>query len=304
MALRHLITMEDLTVDELDHILNTAVRWKRKGHGTPLAGKSVALIFAKPSTRTRVSFGVGVHQLGGMPLFLSEQELQMGTSETVEDTARVLSRFVDAIVIRTYANKDVEDLAAAAGVPVINALTDDDHPCQALADILTFREVFPDAEGRLITYLGDGNNVAASLAEAAAMAGIDVCLATPEGYDLPEAKMASISALAERQGTRVWLERDPVIAAGGASALYTDVWISMGQSDDRDKVDSLRPYQVNAALLGVARPEAVVMHCLPAHRGEEITDEVMDGPRSVVFDQAENRLHAQKALMAFLLGAS
>jgi len=296
------ITVEDLSAEEFERVLADAIDWKRNGHGTPLAGKSVALIFAKPSTRTRVSFGVGVYQLGGMPLYLTEQELQMRSSESIEDTARTLSRFVDGIVIRTFANKDVEDLAAAAAVPVINALTDDDHPCQALADIQTFRERFPDANGRLITYLGDGNNVAASLAEAAAVAGIDVCLSVPEGCDLPEAKMASIERLAERRGTRVWIERDPVTAAGGASALYTDVWVSMGQTEEEDKIDALRPYQVNQALLHVARPEAIVMHCLPAHRGDEITDEVIDGPQSVVFDQAENRLHAQKALMGLLMG--
>ncbi len=302
MVARHFITVEDLNAEEFERVLTDASTWKKSGHGSPLAGKSVALIFAKPSTRTRVSFGVGVYQLGGMPLYLSEQELQMRKSESIADTARTLSRFVDGIVIRTFANKDVEDLAAAASVPVINALTDDDHPCQALADIQTFRERFPDAKGRKITYLGDGNNVAASLAEAAAMAGVDLCLSVPEGCDLPAAKMASIVRLAERQGTRVWVERDPVTAAGGASALYTDVWISMGQDDDAGKVDALRPYQVNHALLGVAQPDAIAMHCLPAHRGDEITDEVMDGPQSAVFDQAENRLHAQKALMAFLLG--
>ena len=302
MAVRHFITVEDLNAEEFERVLADAAAWKKSGHGTPLAGKSVALIFAKPSTRTRVSFGVGVYQLGGMPLYLSEQELQMRKSESIGDTARTLSRFVDGIVIRTFANKDVEDLAAAATVPVINALTDDDHPCQALADIQTFQERFPDARGRKITYLGDGNNVATSLAEAAAMAGIDLCLAVPEGCDLSQAKMASILRLAERCGTRVWVERDPVTAAGGASALYTDVWISMGQSDDAGKVDSLRPYQVNHSLLGVAQPDAIVMHCLPAHRGDEITDDVIDGAQSAVFDQAENRLHAQKALMAFLLG--
>ncbi len=303
MAVRHFITMEDLSVAEFDRVLADAASWKAEGHGMPLAGKTVALIFGKPSTRTRVSFSVGVHQLGGFPLTLSEQELQMRKSESIEDTARVLSRFVDGIVIRTFANKDVEDLAASATVPVVNALTDDDHPCQALADIQTFRENFADARGRKITYLGDGNNVAASLAEAAAMAGIDMCLSVPAGCDLPVGKMDSITALAERQGTRFWVERDPVVAAGSASALYTDVWISMGQEDDKDKVSALRPYQVNSALLGVARPDAIVLHCLPAHRGEEITDEVMDGPQSRVFDQAENRLHAQKALLAFLLGA-
>ncbi|MGI5940296.1 MAG: ornithine carbamoyltransferase [Thermoleophilia bacterium] len=304
MTVRHFIKVEDLSVQEFEHILATAALWKAGEHGTPLAGKTVALIFGKPSTRTRVSFTVGVHQLGGLPIYLSEEDIQMRTSESVEDTARVLSRFVDGIVIRTFANRDVEDLAAAAAVPVVNALTDDDHPCQALADIQTLREQFGDLRGRKITYLGDGNNVAASLAEAAAMAGMDVCLAVPDGCDLPGAKMDSIAALASRLGTKVWVERDPGVAVQEASALYTDVWISMGQTEDSGKVASLRSYQINTALLGAARADAVVMHCLPAHRGDEITDEVMDGPQSVVFDQAENRLHAQKALLGFLLGGA
>jgi ornithine carbamoyltransferase len=302
MGIKHFLTVPDLTKEEFDHVLEQAAAWKKQPYGDVLAGKTVALIFGKPSTRTRVSFSVGVHQLGGMPLYMSEQELQMRKSESIEDTAKVLSRYVEAIVIRTFARKDVEDLAQAASIPVINALTDEDHPCQALTDVFTFQERFADPVGRKITYLGDGNNVAASLAEAGAMAGIDVCLSVPEGYDLPQAKTAAISVLAERYGTKFWVERDPVAAVAGASALYTDVWISMGQSDDSGKVQSLRPYQVNADLLARALPDAIVLHCLPAHRGMEITDEVMDGPQSVVFDQAENRLHAQKALMAYILG--
>jgi len=299
---RHFLTISDLDKDEFEGVLADAARWKRDPFGNLLTGKTVALIFGKPSTRTRVSFSVAVHQLGGMPLYLSEQELQMRKSESIEDTAKVLSRYVDGIVIRTFAQKDVEELAAASTVPVINALTDDDHPCQALADILTFRERFADPVGRKIVYLGDGNNVAASLAEAGAMAGIDVCLCVPEGCDLPACKMAAIAVLAETCGTRVWVERDPLAAVADASALYTDVWISMGQRQDTAKVSALRAYQINAALLAKARSDAIVLHCLPAHRGEEITDEVMDGPQSTVFDQAENRLHAQKALMAFLIG--
>ena len=302
MAVRHYLTVPDLTKDELETVLSQAAFWKKNRYGRVLSGKTVALIFGKPSTRTRVSFSVGVYQLGGMPLYLSEQELQIRKSESIEDTAKVLSRFVDAIVIRTFAHRDVVDLAAASSVPVINALTDDDHPCQALADVFTFRERFPDSVGRKITFLGDGNNVAASLAEAGVMAGIEVCLSIPEGFDLSEAKMEAIGALARKHGARAWVERDPAVAVAGASALYTDVWISMGQQADSDKIDALRPYQLNRALLGKALPEAIVLHCLPAHRGEEITDEAMDGPWSAVFDQAENRLHAQKALMAFLLG--
>jgi ornithine carbamoyltransferase len=299
---RHFLTVSDLSKEEFDGVLRQAAAWKKQPYGDALAGKTIALIFAKPSTRTRLSFSVGVYQMGGMPLTLSEQELQMRKSESIEDTARVMSRFVDAIVIRTFAQKDVEDLAANATIPVINALTDDDHPCQALADIFTFQERFPDPRGRKIVYLGDGNNVAASLAEAGVMAGIDVCLSVPDGCDLPAAKMASIERLASDCGARVWVERDPEIAAAGASALYTDVWISMGQQQDGTKVAALRPYQLNSALLAKALPEAIVLHCLPAHRGEEITDDMMDGPQSAVFDQAENRLHAQKALMAFIVG--
>ena len=302
MDVRHFLTVPDLSKAEFEAVLQQAAAWKKRPHGDILAGKTVALVFGKPSTRTRVSFSVGVYQMGGMPLTLSEQEMQMRKSESIEDTARVMSRFVDGLVIRTFAQKDVEDLAANASIPVINALTDENHPCQALADIFTFRERFGDERGRKIVYLGDGNNVAASLAEAGALAGIDVCLACPAGCDLPAEKMESIQALADANGTRVWVERDPEAAAAGASALYTDVWISMGQQQDGAKVASLRPYQINSGLLAKARPDAIVLHCLPAHRGDEITDEVMDGTQSAVFDEAENRLHAQKALMAFLIG--
>jgi ornithine carbamoyltransferase len=304
MAVRHFLTVPDLSKSEFDEVLGRASWWKMNPSGTVLTGKTVALIFGKPSTRTRVSFSVGVHQLGGMPLYLSEQEMQMRKSESIEDTARVLSRYVDAVVIRTFAHKDVVDLAAASSVPVINALTDDYHPCQALADVLTLRERFADSKGRKVAYLGDGNNVAASLAEACAMAGMDICLCVPEGFDLPQAKMDAIIALAAAQGTAVWIERDPEVAVKDASALYSDVWISMGQNAEADKISALRPYQLNRALLSKARADAIVLHCLPAHRGDEITDEVMDGPWSAVFDQAENRLHAQKALMAFLIGGA
>jgi ornithine carbamoyltransferase len=301
---RHFLTVPDLSKVEVEQVLAQASVWKQNPLGSVLAGKTVALIFGKSSTRTRVSFSVGVHQLGGMPLYMSEQEMQMRKSESIEDTARVLSRYVDAIVIRTFAQKDVVDLAASASVPVINALTDDDHPCQALTDVFTFGERFADPVGRKIVYLGDGNNVAASLAEACALTGIDLCLSVPEGCDLPPDKMAAIVDLADAHGTRVWVERNPQAAVVDASALYTDVWISMGQQQDAGKVAALRPYQVNAGLLAKARPDAIVLHCLPAHRGEEITDGMMDGPQSAVFDQAENRLHVQKALMAFLLGGS
>ena len=260
----------------------------------------MALVFGKPSTRTRVSFSVGVHQLGGMPLYLSEQELQMRKSESIEDTARVLSRYVDGVVIRTFAQKDVEELAANASVPVINALTDDDHPCQALTDVFTLREHFGDTSGRKIVYLGDGNNVAASLAEAGALVGMDVCLSVPEGCDLPLGKTAAIKALADAQGIRFWVERTRRGRERRVGSV-PDVWISMGQQQDAARCRPCGPYALNRAT-AKARPDAVVLHCLPAHRGDEITDEVMDGPQSLVFDQAENRLHAQKALMAYLIG--
>ncbi|HLA81822.1 MAG TPA: ornithine carbamoyltransferase [Thermoleophilia bacterium] len=302
MSVRHFLTVTDLSKSEFATVLDRAEAWKQRPIGDILAGRTVVLIFGKPSTRTRVSFSVGVYQLGGMALYLSEQELQMRKSESIEDTARVLSRYADAIVIRTFAQKDVEDLAAASSVPVINALTDEEHPCQALTDLFTFKERFTDAAGRKLVYLGDGNNVAASLAEAGALAGVDVCLSIPEGCDLPVAKMSSITALAALHKTKVWVDRDPQSAAVGASALYTDVWVSMGQREDSAKLEALQPYQVNAALLRQARPDAIVLHCLPAHRGEEITNDVIDGPQSAVFDQAENRLHVQKALVEHLLG--
>lgn len=304
MGARHFLTIGDLKPDEFEHVLARAAFWKREPHGEVLAGKTIALVFGKPSTRTRVSFSVAVYELGGMPLYLSEQELQMRKSETIADTARVLSRYVDAVVIRTFAQEDVVELAAFSTVPVINALTDEEHPCQALTDIFTFRERFPDARGRKVVYLGDGNNVATSLAEAGALAGINVCLCVPEGCDIPPNRLAAIQHSAESSGARVWVEREPARAVEDASALYTDVWVSMGQECDADKIGRLRPYQLNAELLKRARPEAIVLHCLPAHRGQEITDEVMDGPQSAVFDQAENRLHVQKALLAFLAGES
>ena len=301
MGIQNFLIVPDLNKKEFDHVLSRATFWKQNPHSDLLVGKTVALIFGKPSTRTRVSFSVGIQQLGGYPLTLSEQELQMRKSESIEDTARVLSRYVDAIVIRTFDRKDVEDLAEFSSVPVINALTDDDHPCQALTDIFTFQEVFPDATGRKITYLGDGNNVAASLAEAATMAGINICLSIPEGYDLTSEKMATITRLAGKYGTEFSIERNPQKAVLGASALYTDVWFSMGQSEANDKAEALKPYQLNAQLLALALPEAIVLHCLPAHRGLEITDGVMDGDQSMVFEQAENRLHVQKSLLAYLL---
>jgi ornithine carbamoyltransferase len=281
---RHFRKVADLSALEIRLVLDRARTLKREPWSSrALAQKSVALIFSKPSTRTRVSFSVGIHQLGGLALTLGEQELQMRKSESIEDTARVLSRYVDAIVIRTFAQADVDDLAAHATVPVVNGLTDERHPCQALADIFTFEESFPDYRGRTITYLGDGNNVAASLAAAGALTGVNVCLSVPEGYDLPAPIWEEVQDLADRHGTTVWVERDPARAVRDASALYTDVWISMGQADASEKRAALEPYRIDSRLLSLAPPAAIVLHCLPAHRGDEITSEVMDGPRSRIF---------------------
>jgi len=298
---RHFLKVTDLSPEEIRRVLDRARELKCEPIGRAFAGRTVALIFHKPSTRTRVSFSVGVHQQGGMPLYLGQGETQLGTSESIEDTARVLSRYVDAVVIRTFAQADVEAFAEAAIVPVINGLTDERHPCQALTDIFTFEESFPASRGRTITYLGDGNNVAASLAAAAALTGIHLNLALPEGYDLPATMMEELRGLSQAYGTKLEVFRDPVAAVKDSSALYTDVWISMGQAETAEKVRALEPFRVDEELLASSAPDAVVMHCLPAHRGSEITDAVLDGSNSVVFDQAENRLHVQKALLEFLL---
>lgn len=302
MSVQHFRKIADFGADEIEKVLSAATNLKVAPAGNGLAGKSVALLFSKPSTRTRVSFEVGIAQLEGHALFLGESETQMRVSETIEDTARVLSRYVDALVIRTFAQKDVEDLAQTASVPVVNALTDLRHPCQALTDIFTVREAFAGEKGRQITYLGDGNNVAVSLAAAGALTGTPVCLCMPPGLEVPPEMWGEIQALSAVTGTPVWVESNPEEAVRQASALYTDVWVSMGQPEDAEKVSLLEPYRVDTELLQKAPWDAVVMHCLPAHRGMEITDEVLDGNRSIVFEQAENRLHVQKALLLHLVG--
>ncbi|HET7178051.1 MAG TPA: ornithine carbamoyltransferase, partial [Solirubrobacterales bacterium] len=255
-----------------------------------LAGRSLALVFERPSTRTRISFEVGVAELGGTPIVLRGDELQLSRGESIADTARVLSRFVDAIVIRSGSHEQVAELAAAAEMPVVNALTPLHHPCQALADLLTLRERRGDLAGLRLAYVGDGNNVARSLAIAGELAGIEVVVASPPGYQLEE-------------GHGAQLTDDPRAAAAGADAIYTDVWVSMGDEQEaaRRRAD-LAPFRVDADLLAAAKDDAVVLHCLPAHPGEEIDAEVLYGPRSAVWDQAENRLHTQKALLGTLLG--
>ncbi len=293
MPKRDFLTGEEFGAFELGQLLARAAELKagrevRVGSDS-LAGRSIALVFEKPSTRTRISFEVGVAELGANPVVLRGDEMQLSRGESIGDTGRVLSRFVDAIVIRSGSHEAVAELAAAADVPVVNGLTPLHHPCQALADLLTMRERFGDLEGRRLAYVGDGNNVARSLAVLGELAGVEVVVAAPDGYQL-------------EQGHGVKLTADPRAAADGADALYTDVWISMGDeaTADRRRAD-LAPFRLDADLLAAAKGEAIVLHCLPAHPGEEISAEVLYGERSAVWDQAENRLHAQKALLEALL---
>jgi ornithine carbamoyltransferase len=302
---RHFLSIDDLSSEELEHLLQLAAKVKGSpgDYAGALAGRSVALIFEKPSTRTRVSFEVAVASMGGHPLALSSSELQLGRGETIEDTGRVLSRYVDAVVLRTFGQERLEALSSSATVPVVNALSDYEHPCQCLADLLTVRERKGDLVGRTMTYLGDGNNVAHSLLIGGALAGMRVRVTTPPGYEPIPLVVDRAADIAASTGGGVEVSNDPVAAARGADVLYTDVWASMGQEREHgERILVFTPYRLDAAKLEAAAPDAIVMHCLPAHRGEEITDEVIDGPHSVVWDQAENRLHTQKALLLWLLG--
>ena len=296
---RHLLAIPDFTRTELDRLFDLAEAMRAGAYTkTPLAGKSLAMIFLKSSTRTRVSFEVGTWQLGGHALFLSSRDVQIGRGEPIPDTARVLSRYVDGIMIRTFAHSDVEQLAQFSSVPVINGLTDLLHPCQVLADILTIRQRFGTHEGRKVAWIGDGNNMANSWINAAYRLGFELTLACPEGYD-PD---PTILERARRDG-RVTLVRDPNEAATGADVGHTDVWASMGQEEEQaEREKAFAGYRVDAALMKRASRDAIFLHCLPAHRGEEVAAEVIDGPQSRVFEEAENRLHIQKAIMATLIG--
>jgi ornithine carbamoyltransferase len=306
MSVRHFLRDDAVTPDEQRAILDLAATYRADRHGhRPLAGRSVAVIFEKQSLRTRVSFEVGIAQLGGQPLIIDARSTHFGRGESVSDAARVLSRYVDAIVIRTFGDDRLAELAAASGVPVVNALTDGYHPCQLLADLLTIRDRTgrDDLRGLTVTYLGDGaNNMAHSFLLAGATAGMHVRIAGPAGHR-PDAEVVARGAeIAARTGGSVTVRAEPKEAVDGANVLVTDTWTSMGQEDDgKDRSTPFLPYRIDTALVAAAAPDAVVLHCLPAHRGEEITDEVMDGPHSAVFDEAENRLHAQKALLAWLL---
>ncbi|MEK8088705.1 ornithine carbamoyltransferase [Thermithiobacillus plumbiphilus] len=300
MNIRHFLTLRDLSPAELERLLHRAMALKamqREGVVyTPFSGRTLAMIFDKASTRTRVSFEVGMAQFGGHALFLSPRDTQLGRGEPIEDTARVLSRMVDIVMVRTFAHDNIVRFAAESRVPVINGLTDLHHPCQLLADLMTFMEQRGELRGRVVAYLGDGaNNMAHSWMEAASLMGFTLRVSTPAAYQ-PDAAILAAAADA------VVLESDPRKAVNGADLIVTDVWTSMGQEEEAaERLMAFAPYQVNAELMAQASPEAVFMHCLPAHRGEEVTAEVIDGPQSVVWAEAENRLHAQKALVEFLL---
>lgn len=305
MTKEDFITLLDIDPARLMTLLDRAVEMKKSGPALtdcPLMGKSVGILFEKASTRTRVSFEVGIYQLGGQAIFLSPRDVQLSRGEPLSDTARVLSRYLSGLVVRTFSHETAEKLAEHSTIPIINALTDLAHPCQTLADLQTIQENRGSFAGTRVTWLGDGNNVANSLIIGCSMTGIDLRLACPEGYDPDPRFLAEGIRRAEESGGSVQVMRDPGKACEGAHFLYTDVWTSMGQEDESKKrVTDLAGYQLNADRLGEADPDALILHCLPAHRGEEITGDMMEHPQSVIFDQAENRLHTQKALLEWLL---
>ncbi|MDX9721669.1 MAG: ornithine carbamoyltransferase [Myxococcota bacterium] len=305
----HLRSDVDLNAAQVKRVIELALNVKAhpEQYRKALDGKSVAVIFAKQSTRTRVSFEVGIFELGGHALVLTSggsSGMQMGRGETIHDTAKTLGRMVDAIVIRTYAQSDVDELALHGGVPVVNALTDDYHPCQALADVQAIQERFGRTQGLKLVYAGAGNNVAHSLMLIGPRVGMDVVVACPASVAPNAAILARAQADAKEAGTSVTVSHDLADAVKGAHVIYTDTWVSMGQDADAQRLrEELQAFQVNAKIMAAAQPDAVFMHCLPAHRGEEVTADVIDGPQSIVFDEAENRLHAQKALLMLLMGA-
>jgi ornithine carbamoyltransferase len=301
---RHFISLADITPDELELLLDDAAQLKRAPipPEAPLRGRALGMIFEKPSLRTRVSFEIAMVQLGGHATYTSPQEVGLGRRESVADVARVASRYLDCIVLRTFAHETTEEFARFSSVPVINGLSDASHPCQGLADIFTIRERKGAGSDVTVAYVGDGNNVCHSLTLATALAGQTIRVASPEGYEPHARTMSAATEIARRTGAMIQTVRDPRDAVRGADVVYTDVWTSMGQEQEYERRRrAFQGYQVNAQLMRLAKPDAIVMHDLPAHRGEEITDEVMDGPQSAVFDQAENRLHAQKALLRWLV---
>ncbi len=295
---RDYLRVFDFTKDEFLSMIKRAIDLKagKDALKYPLTCKSIGMIFEKPSTRTRISFEVAIYQLGGHPIYLSSKDLQLSRGETIKDTAMVFSRYLDAVIIRTFSHSVIEEFAKWSTIPVINALTDLHHPCQAMADMMTIFEKKGKLEGIKIAYIGDGNNVANSLIEASALTGVNIFLATPQGCEPLEEILQRAKTM-----TGVNLSDNPFEAVLDADVIYTDVWLSMGEEQNTEKREKFKSFQVNSNLLKKAKPDAIVMHCLPAHRGEEITDEVLDGPQSVVLDQAENRLHTEKAILEFLL---
>ncbi|MBI5144191.1 MAG: ornithine carbamoyltransferase [Candidatus Omnitrophica bacterium] len=301
---KDLLAVSDLTVKDINEILDLTadVKKNRSGYSDALKGKSIGLIFQKPSNRTRVSFEIGMVQLGGYAIYLGPSEIEMGRRESVKDVACVLSRYLDGIVARTYRHEDVKELARFAAVPVINGLSDLAHPCQGLSDIFTIKERFHNFKGIVLAYIGDGNNVLNSLMAAASKVGLDMKIATPKGYG-PIGKAISLAKIfSKKSGSKIEFYSDPKLAAKDADIIYTDVWVSMGQEREADKrVKAFKNFQINSKMLKLAKKDAVIMHCLPAHRGQEITDEAIDSKNSIVYDQAENRMHAEKAILLKLL---
>ena len=302
---KDLLSIGDLTLTEIDSIfkLTQQLKKNKKKFAKTLCGKTLALIFQKPSNRTRVSFEVGMYQLGGNSLYLSPQEINLGVRETIGDVARTISRYVDGVVLRTFEHKNCLDMAKAATLPVINGLSDFSHPCQALADLFTIKEKLKGLKKIKLAYVGDGNNVCNSLLFAAVKTGMNISVATPKGYAPAEEVVKQSQAVAKETGSQVVITEDPFNAVKDAEVVYTDVWASMGQEEEINKRKIIfKDFQINAKLLASAGQNVLVMHCLPAHRGEEITDEVMNSKNSIVFDQAENRMHVQKAILIKLLG--
>ncbi len=305
--MKHLLSLNDLSTDEIHDLLKLSEKLKRQTkEGVQhhlLKGKTLGMIFTKSSTRTRVSFEVGMYQLGGYSLFLSSNDIQLGRGESIFDTANVLSRYIDGIMIRTFKQSDVEDLAKYGTIPVINGLTDEMHPCQILADLLTVYEHKGKLEGLKLAYIGDGNNVAHSLLHGCAKTGMDIAIASPKGYECDSRYVDEAKEAAKASGSKIVLTQDPVEAISNADVVYADTWISMGQEEQKEeKLNIFMPYQINSQLFAKAKEDAIFLHCLPAYRGYEVTEDVIDGAQSVIFDEAENRLHAQKAVMATLMG--
>lgn len=303
---KHFLKLADFTKEELHYLIEFALQLKKKQKAGQmhrhLDGKTLAMIFEKSSTRTRVSFETGMYQLGGHALFLSKDELQMGRGETISDTAKVLSRYVDGIMIRTFEHDIVEELADNSSVPIINGLTDDYHPCQVLADLMTIFEKKESFDGMKLTYIGDGNNMAHSLLVGCAIMGIDCSVAAPKNYEIKQDILTLAKEKANRTGAVIKQTNDPIEAVKDADIVYTDVWTSMGfEKETSERLQAFADFQVNGELVKHAKEDYLFFHCLPAHRGEEVSAEIIDGPHSVVFDEAENRLHAQKAILASLL---